>query len=123
MRKHARALRGATTVERDDPALIDAATRELLAALLAANALAPTDIVSALFTLTQDLRSAFPATTARDLGWHDVPMLCTVEIPVPGSLPRCLRVLLHVETGRARSEMRHIYLRDARALRPDLTSD
>ena len=118
-----RAIRGAITVERDDPALIAAATRELLEALLASNGLTTGDVVSALFTLTEDLRSAFPAATAREIGWTDVPMLCTVEIPVPGSLPQCLRVMLHVETTRSRAEIRHVYLRDARRLRPDLATD
>jgi chorismate mutase len=115
-----RALRGATTVDRDDPAALQAATRELLAELLQRNALSTDDVVSALFTVTPDLASDFPARAARDAGWADVPLLCTTEIPVPGALPRCIRVLLHVETTRARSEMRHAYLRDAATLRPDL---
>lgn len=118
-----RALRGATTVEQDDPGSIERATRELLLAIMAANDLAPDALVSAIFTMTEDLRSDFPARTARDLGWTDVPFLCTVEIPVPGSLAKCIRVLLHVETGRPRSAMRHVYLHGARVLRPDLTAD
>ena len=120
MTSRVRALRGATTVERDDPASIDAATRELLTELMSANRLAPDAIISVIFTLTDDLRSEFPARTARDLGWTDVPLLCTMEIPVPGSLARCIRVLLHIETDAPRSSMRHVYLREARSLRPDL---
>lgn len=118
-----RALRGATTVERDDPALIDAATRELLSAIMKANGVTPDALVSVIFTVTDDLRSDFPARAARALGWTDVPLLCTVEIPVPGALQRCIRVLLHLETNRPRSAMRHVYLREARSLRPDLTLD
>ncbi len=118
-----RALRGATTVERDDPILIEAATRELLTRIMSTNNLVPDDVVSVIFTVTDDLRSEFPARAARALGWTDVPLLCTVEIPVPGALERCVRVLLHVETTRARSSMRHVYLRGARSLRPDLLTD
>ncbi|HXT47145.1 MAG TPA: chorismate mutase, partial [Gemmatimonadaceae bacterium] len=73
-------------------------------------------------TVTHDLTSEFPAHAARELGWLDVPLLCTLEIPVPNSLPRCIRVLLHVETSAPRADIRHIYLHDARVLRPDLAS-
>jgi chorismate mutase len=118
-----RAVRGATTVPVDTPDEIRAATRELLAEIAARNDIAPDDIVSALFTVTADLRSEFPARAARDLGWTDVPLLCTVEIPVPGALARCVRVLLHAETTRPRDQIRHVYLREARALRPDLSGD
>lgn len=119
--RYVRAIRGAITVERDDPALIRAATRELLEGLAARNALSPDRVISAIFTATHDLASEFPARAARELGWVDVPLLCAREIPVPGSLPRCIRVLLHVETDRAREHVEHVYLRDAAALRPDLT--
>ena len=115
-----RALRGATTVDRDDAGEIGAATRELLEAIVERNALDDGDIVSAFFTVTPDLTSDFPARAARELGWSDVPLLCTVEIPVAHALTRCIRVLLHVETDRPRADMRHVYLRGARALRPDL---
>lgn len=103
--------------------LIDSATRELLIHIMSINSLVPEDVVSVIFTVTDDLRSEFPARAARALGWTDVPLLCTVEIPVPGALARCVRVLLHVETTRARSSMRHVYLRGARSLRPDLLTD
>ena len=117
--RHLRAIRGATTVGVDEPAQIRAATAELLQQLVRQNELAPSDIISAIFTLTPDLRSEFPAHAARELGWHDVPLLCTMEIPVPGALGHCIRVLLHVETARDRSGIRHVYLRGARTLRPD----
>lgn len=115
-----RALRGAITVAADTPAALHEATVALLRALVARNALAPDDVVSAFFTVTPDLTSAFPATAARALGWSDVPMLCAQEIPVAGALARCVRVLLHVETARARDRMAHVYLDGAAALRPDL---
>jgi len=118
--RRVRAFRGATTVPADDPLLIAEATAELVRELVSRNALDPDDLVSAFFTVTPDLRSEFPARAARDVGWGDVPLLCTVEIPVAGALPRCIRVLVHAETSRDRDEVRHVYLRDARTLRPDL---
>ena len=121
--RHIRAIRGATTADSDDPEVIRAATRELLAEMTARNGLRPSDVISAVFTVTSDLTSEFPARAARELGWLDVPLLCTMEIPVPGALSRCIRVLLHIESDRARDSIRHVYLRDARALRPDLLRD
>lgn len=118
----ARAIRGATTVDGDTPAQIRHATRELLETIVARNGITSADVISAIFTVTHDLTSEFPAHAARELGWLDVPLLCTLEIPVPGSLPRCIRVLLHVETRASRAEIRHVYLHDARALRPDLAT-
>ncbi|MGH7656298.1 MAG: chorismate mutase [Gemmatimonadaceae bacterium] len=118
-----RALRGATTVAHDDPLLIREGVQELLEVLLEDNDLTPSEIVSAVFTATPDLVSEFPAHAARLFGWDDVPLLCAQELPVPGSLPRCVRVLLHVETSRPRHEMKHAYLRDAILLRQDLLSD
>ncbi len=115
-----RAVRGAITVDADEPALIAEATRLLLAELMARNGLHDDDLVSALFTLTPDLSSEFPARAARDFGWSDVPILCAQEIAVPGALPRCLRVLLHVISPRSRATVQHVYLRGAAALRPDL---
>ena len=117
------AIRGATTVDRDDATAIRNATAELLRRIVALNSLAPSDILSALFTVTPDLRTAFPAHAARDLGWNDVALLCTMEIPVPGAIERCVRVLLHVETTTPRSRLRHAYLHGARALRPDWAED
>ncbi len=99
------------------------ATRELLRTIVERNELHPDDIISAIFTVTSDLRSEFPARAARELGWIEVPLLCTMEIPVPGALERCIRVLLHTEAPPSRPAMRHVYLRGARALRPDLLAD
>lgn len=118
-----RAIRGATTVPRDDRVAILTATRELLGELLARNGIDQSAIVSAIFTMTEDLRSEFPARAARELGWHDIPLLCAMEVPVPGALPRCIRVLLHAETERPREMIRHVYLHGAVALRPDLRTD
>ena len=118
-----RAIRGATTVVADEPDVIAAGTRELLARIMLLNQLRPENVVSVIFTVTADLRSDFPARAARDLGWVDVPLLCTVEIPVPNALARCIRVLLHVETEKPRDAMKHVYLREARTLRPDLLVD
>ena len=117
--RHLGAIRGATTVEVDEASAVRAATAELLRRIVDLNDLKTTDIVSVLFTVTPDLRSAFPAHAARELGWSDVPLLCTMEIPVPGAIPRCIRVLLHVETVRPRDRLRHVYLREARHLRPE----
>ncbi len=115
-----RGIRGATTVEANTAEAILDATGELLAAMVEANGLAAEDIASALFTVTADLDAAFPAQAARQLGWHQVPLLDAIEIPVPGSLPRCVRVLLHWNTSRGQAEIRHVYLRGAAGLRPDL---
>ena len=118
-----RGVRGATTVQRDEPLEIREAVQELIEAMLEENDLTSMDIVSAVFTTTPDLVSEFPAYAARMYGWTDVPMLCAQELPVQGALGRCIRVLLHVETTRLRHEMRHLYLRDAILLRQDLVSD
>ena len=115
-----RAVRGAITVERDEAGLVVAATMELLTEIAERNALGPEQVVSAIFTVTPDITSEFPARAARELGWVDVPLLCAMEIPTPRGLARCIRVLLHVETDLPRAGLRHVYLRGARALRPDL---
>lgn len=115
-----RALRGATTVERDTRDEVVEATTELLAALIERNAVDPEDIVSVVFTATQDINSEYPAVAARALGLSDVPLLCAAEMAVEGAMPRCIRVLLHLATGAAPAELRHVYLRDARSLRSDL---
>ncbi|HMA01062.1 MAG: chorismate mutase [Gemmatimonas sp.] len=121
--RRARAIRGATTVESDSPEQIRRATRELLETIVARNGITSADVVSAIFTVTHDITSEFPAHAARELGWLDVPLLCTLEIPVPGSLGRCIRVLLHVDTDVPRTGIRHVYLHDARTLRPDLAEE
>lgn len=118
-----RGVRGATTVNADQPDQILAATRELLEAILDANAgMRPEDIGSAIFTVTEDLSATFPAQAARQMGWGLVPMLCAREIPVPGSLPRVIRVLVHWNTGRLQHEIVHVYLRESTRLRPDLVA-
>jgi chorismate mutase len=119
-----RGIRGATTVDEDQPDQILSATKEMLIEITRANsALAPGDIASALFTLTADLHSEFPAKAARELGWSAVPLMCAREIPVSGSLERCIRVLLHWNTDTPQSNVKHVYLRKAAALRPDLTKN
>ena len=117
-----RAIRGATTVEADEACAVSAATRELLAAIVERNDVHPDDLISAVFTVTGDLTSAFPALAAREMGWTDVPLLCALEIPVAGALARCVRVLLHVTSARPRAAIDHVYLRRAVALRPDLAA-
>lgn len=114
-----RGLRGATRPPGEDPESIRSATRELLGAMLARNGLTQDLVVSAFFTVTPDLVSEFPARAARDLGWNDVAMLCSTEIPVPGAIDRVVRVLLHAELPANRS-VRHVYLNGAEELRPDL---
>jgi len=118
-----RGVRGATVVEQDQPDLILQAARELLEALLQANpSMQLEDLSSVFFTLTNDLSAAYPAVAARQMGWGQVPMLCAQEIPVPGGLPRCLRVLLLWNTGLPQSAVQHVYLGAAASLRPDLES-
>lgn len=118
-----RGIRGATTVPADDPDLILEATRELLEEILAENeTMRPEDIASAIFTVTEDLASTFPAQAARQMGWDLVPMLCAREIPVPNSLPRVIRVLVHWNTDVPQDEITHVYLREAIKLRPDLAA-
>lgn len=118
-----RGIRGATTVDSDDPALIRVAARELMEEILKRNQITDfDDVISAVFTTTEDLVSAFPAEAARAMGMNQVPLLCAREIPVPGSMPRCIRVLLHVNSTRTPKEMEHVYLREAQKLRPDLKS-
>ena len=118
-----RGIRGAITVSADEPDLILQATRELLEEILAENeGMQPEDVASAIFTVTDDLASTFPAQGARQMGWGLVPMLCAREIPVPGSLPRVIRVLVHWNTELPQNEITHVYLRDAVKLRPDLVA-
>jgi chorismate mutase len=115
-----RAVRGATTVDADTPDQVSARTQEMLGALLERNGLEHDDVISIVFTATVDVVSMFPAAAARAMGLGDVPLLCARELDVVGSTPRCLRVLVHVETDRARAELHHVYLHGARGLRDDL---
>jgi len=118
-----RGIRGATTVTADQIDLILEATRELLEAILAENpGMTPADVASAIFTVTEDLCATFPAQAARQMGWSLVPMMCAREIPVPGSLPKTIRVLVHWNTDREQQAIHHVYLRDAVRLRPDLVA-
>ena len=114
-----RGIRGATTVAENTEEAILQATTELLQALLAANPLELDDIACVIFTCTSDLNAAFPARSARALGFTSSPLLCTQELAVPGSLARCIRVLLMVNTELSSREVRHVYLRGAQALRPE----
>ncbi|HZK54515.1 MAG TPA: chorismate mutase [Desulfosporosinus sp.] len=115
-----RGIRGATTVEHNDATEIRQATQELLQRIMSENTLSTDDLVSAIFTVTPDLNADFPASSAREIGWELVPLLCATEIPVPSGLSRCIRVLIHVNTTRGQTEITHVFLRNAIALRKDL---
>lgn len=117
-----RGIRGATTVRANTKEAILEATREMLEAVVTANDLDPEDVASAWFTTTPDLNAEFPAVAARQMGWTFVPLMCGHEMSVPGSLPQCLRVLLHVNTDKSPHDIHHVYMRGASALRPDLGS-
>jgi chorismate mutase len=116
-----RALRGATTVDADVPEQIVGRVVELVAAMLERNGLTEEELISILFTATKDIASMFPATAARDLGLADVPLIGAQELDVIGALPRCVRVMAHVNTERSRQEIQHVYLHGARVLREDLS--
>jgi len=118
---YCRGVRGATTVDANDRDQILSGTRQLLALMIRQNGIAQDDVASAIFSSTTDLNAEFPALAARQLGWLDVPLLCTHEIPVPGSLERCIRILIHWNTAKPRHEVQHIYIRNAIKLRPDLS--
>jgi chorismate mutase len=114
---YCRGIRGATTVERNESEEILAATKELLQLMVERNNLRLEDIASAIFTVTEDLDAAFPASAARAMGWMEVPLMDAREIPVPNSLGRCIRVMLHVNTMCSAAEIRHVYIRGAVNLR------
>lgn len=115
-----RAVRGATQVDADDRDQILAATTELVTEVMSRNGLTTDDVISVVFTATPDLTAEFPALAARKLGFHDVPLLCASEIAVPHALPRVIRLMAHIETDRPRSDVQHVYLRGAVALRLDI---
>ena len=115
-----RGVRGATTVEANTREAILEAARELLTAMLEANEFDVEDVASAFFTTTSDLNAEFPALAARELGWTDVALLCGHEMNVPGALPMCLRILVHINTDKPAHDIRHVYLHGATVLRPDL---
>ncbi|HEY2563210.1 MAG TPA: chorismate mutase [Acidimicrobiales bacterium] len=115
-----RAVRGATTVDADTPEVIKERVVALLEQVLEQNGLTEDDIISILFTATEDIVSTFPATAARSMGLGAVPLICARELSITGSVPRCIRVMLHVETERSRNEIHHVYLEGAKGLRDDL---
>jgi chorismate mutase len=116
-----RGVRGATTVEANTRDEILTNTRQLLALMIRANQIEPEDVASAMFSVTSDLDAEFPALAARQLGWLDVPLLCTYEVDVPGSLRRCVRILIHWNTETPQHQIRHVYIKEATRLRPDLS--
>ena len=118
---YCRGIRGATTVEHNERKEILAATIELLELLISQNELRSEDVASVIFTVTEDLNAEFPALAARQLGWTEVALLCAREIPVPNSLGKCIRILLHVNTTRSAAEMQNVYIREAVILRPTLS--
>ncbi|TDD85514.1 chorismate mutase [Actinomadura rubrisoli] len=115
-----RAVRGATQIDADDREQILEATTELVSEVMSRNGLSTDDVISVVFTVTPDLTAEFPALAARKLGFHDVPLLCATEIGVPRALPRVIRLMAHIDTDRPRSEVQHVYLRGAAALRLDI---
>ena len=115
-----RALRGATTVDADDPDHITERVMEMLDALMDRNGLVHDDVISILFTATDDIHSMFPAFPARKAGFGDIPLICARELDIEGGTARCIRVLMHIETPRPRQDLRHVYLHGAAGLNDDL---
>ena len=115
-----RALRGATTLDVDEASHMSERVRTLLAEMLDRNGVAHDDLISVVFTATDDLHCGFPAAAAREMGLGDVPLLCARELDIEGGMPRCIRILMHVESDVARADLRHVYLEQARSLRDDL---
>lgn len=115
-----RAIRGATCLQRDDATEMAEAVTELLHEVMSRNSISADDFVSVLFTSTPDLHSAFPAAAARGVGLADVPLICAQEIDVTGAMEKVVRVMVHVQTSKSRSEIKHVYLRGAEALRQDI---
>ena len=116
-----RGVRGATTVEKNERDEILTATRQLLALMIRTNDIAAEDVASVIFSTTHDLDAEFPALAARQLNWLDVPLLCTNELNVPNSLTRCIRILIHWNTDKPQNEITHVYIKEAKRLRPDLS--
>jgi chorismate mutase len=115
-----RAIRGAVQVDGNDRQAILDGTTELVTSVMSRNGLSADDVISVIFTATPDLTAEFPALAARKLGFQEVPLLCCTELAVPGSMPRVVRLMMHVETSMSRSEIQHVYLRGAAALRLDI---
>lgn len=116
-----RGVRGATTVENNTRDEILTATRQLFALMIRLNGIEPEMAASAMFSVTTDLNAEFPALAARQLGWLEVPLLCTYEIDVPGSLKKCIRILVNWNTDKPQRDIKHVYIKDAVRLRPDLS--
>jgi chorismate mutase len=117
-----RGIRGATTVEVNEAEAILEATAELVEEIVAANGVCEEDVASVIFTMTPDLDAVYPAVAARRLGWTHTALICTQEMAIAGSLPRCIRVLVHWNTDRPIDQVQHVYLREAQTLRPDLVA-
>jgi chorismate mutase len=115
-----RALRGATTIDEDTPEQIEARVVALLEEMVRRNGVDHDDLISILFTATDDVHSTFPAAAARTIGLGDVPLICARELDITGGTPRCIRVMVHLWTERSRAELRHVYLEGAKGLRDDL---
>lgn len=115
-----RAIRGAVQVAGNDRAEVLAGTTELVTEVMTRNELSTDDVISVIFTATPDLTAEFPALAARKLGFQEVPLICASEIDVPGAMPHVVRLMMHVETGKPRSALQHVYLRGAIALRLDI---
>jgi len=115
-----RAIRGATQAAANTAEAVDVATKELLLEIMKQNHLSPEAVISVIFTVSPDLNAAFPASSAREVGFGEVPLLCSVEINVPGALERTIRIMAHVESDRSKSEISHIYLGAAKSLRRDI---
>ncbi|MCZ8512948.1 chorismate mutase [Paenibacillus filicis] len=117
-----RGIRGATTVEHNEENEILSATTELLNHIIANNGIVPDEIASVFVTVTQDLTATFPARAIREMeGWELVPLMCSLEVPVEGSLPLCIRLMVMVNTEKKQDEIQHVYLKEAMRLRPDLS--
>jgi chorismate mutase len=115
-----RALRGATTVDTDEPDHLSTRVQTLVNQMLERNGVSKDDLISVLFTATDDIHSMFPATAARAVGLGDIPLICARELDITGATPMCVRVLMHLATDRSRQELHHVYLEGARQLRDDL---
>lgn len=116
-----RGIRGATTVEHNEEKEILASTLELLNAIIASNEITPDEICSVFVTVTHDITATFPARAIRQMGgWELVPLMCSLEIPVENSLPKCIRLMVQVNTDKLQAQMNHVYLKGAQILRPDI---
>jgi chorismate mutase len=116
-----RAIRGATTIDNNTVSEIIKETKHLLSEIVEQNNINKDDIISVIFSTTGDINATFPAVAAREMGWTDIALMCTNEMEVPGSLEKCIRVMMHINTEKSNKEIKYVYLGKARALRPDLT--